>query len=350
MRAATVPAAPGTPVTDDSEFVLAVAETLGRDRGRPHMTAFRWRRSPYATTHTLLEAEADLADGSTLPLALKRIDATGSFGGCSEGKPAAVYDGMREALVYRTLLADREPAAPFLYGVVRSSGATGGSWLLLERIRGRELYQFEAIARWEEVAGWLARFHVRGRSTTRFQVACRAARLLNHTRPLLQGWHTRACRFAEARSDDGMRRALRHLAEPFRQAVDVALGLPRTLIHGDFYPSNILLEERRGTFVVRPVDWELAGVGPGLFDLAALTAGDWNEPACDRIVSAYREATLSDGHMDRAAFESSLTACRLIIAVQWLGWDLDWVPPPEHRTDWLTAALNAAALFDMGPR
>ena len=350
MRAAAVSHGSGLRASDDPDLALAIAETLARDRRRPRMVDLRWAPSRYATTHTLLEAEGELADGSTLALMLKRIDVDESFGDRSAGKPTPVYDGMREALVYRTLLADREPNVPFLYGVVRADGANAGSWLMLERIRGRELYQFEAIERWEEAAAWLAGFHARGLSITRFQVACRAARLLDHTPLLLRGWYSRACRFAEARAEEGAQRALERLARPYRLAVDLALQLPRTLIHGDFYPSNILLQRRREGVVVRPVDWELAGLGPGLFDLAALIAGDWSEPARDRIARAYREAVPPESRVDRATFERSLLACQLVIAGQWLGWAPAWTPPPEHRTDWLTAALNAAVLLDMGAR
>lgn len=350
MKSATLSPGPVLPSTDDTDFVLAIAETLGRDRRRPRMDGVRWRPSRFATTHTLLEADGLLADGSTLPLMLKRIDVDGSFAGRSDGKPNHIYDGMREVLVYRTLLAGREPDVPFLYGVVRSNGATPGSWLLLERIRGRELYQFESIEHWGEVGAWLAGFHARGHAITRFQVACRAARLLDHTPRLLRRWYSRACQFAETRSDEGARRALERLATHYHRAVDVALQLPRTLIHGDFYPSNVLLEEGEGAPLVRPVDWELAGFGPGLFDLAALTAGDWSEPARDRIATAYREASPAETRMDPVTFERSLLACRLIVAVQWLGWAADWTPPPEHRTDWLTAALNTAVLLGMGPR
>lgn len=351
MSSATALTGSWRPVADDADFVLAVSETLGRDPERPRLAGLRWRRSRYATTHTLLEAEADLVGGTTLPLMLKRIDVHGSFGDRPDGKPAHVYDGMREALVYRTLLADGEPDVPLLYGVVRSAGSTtAGPWLLLERVRGRELYQFEAIEPWEEVAAWLAGFHARGRSTTRFHVTRRAARLLDHSKALLRSWYARACRIAEARSDEGAQRALERLAAPYGRAVDIALGLPRTLVHGDFYPSNILLEERGSTLLVRPVDWELAGVGPGLLDLAALTAGEWGEAARDRIVAAYREASPAEARVDASTFESNLIACGLITAMQWLGWDADWLPPPEHRTDWLAAALDAASRLETEAR
>jgi hypothetical protein len=41
---------------------------------------------------------------------------------------------------------------------------------------------------------------------------------------------------------------------------------------------------------IRPVDWEMAGIGAGLLDLAALTSGSWSETERTTIVEAYRRA------------------------------------------------------------
>jgi Ser/Thr protein kinase RdoA (MazF antagonist) len=277
---------------------------------------------------------------------LKRIDVTASGPSDPAARPAHVYDGLREALVYRTFLHEREPAAPFFYGVVRVQGESPGSWLLLDRIRGRELYQFEAIERWEDVGRWLAGFHSRGRSIVRYRVACRAANLLEHTPSLLYSWLDRAASFAETAGDTERKRALERLRHPLRRAVERTIQLPGTLIHGDFYPSNILLVEGEEKPTIHPVDWELAGHGPGLLDLAALISGDWDEPAPRRIANAYRSGLPADERLDPVTFARALQACRLIVAVQWLGWSPDWEPPPEHRTDWLTAAADAAAHLD----
>ena len=189
MSTAGVMQTPTSRVASDSELAIAVAETLARDRNRPALIGLRWTPSRYATSHQLLEAQAELVDGSTRGLMLKRIDVTAPGPSDPTTRPAHVYDGLREALVYRTFLHEREPAAPFFYGVVRVHGESPGSWLLLDRIRGRELYQFEAIERWEEVGRWLAGFHSRGRSIVRYRVACRAANLLEHTPALLHYHH-----------------------------------------------------------------------------------------------------------------------------------------------------------------
>src|SRR5947209_6646174 len=72
-------------------------------------------------------------------------------------------------------------------------------------------------------------------------------------------------------------RRLPAIAAGFPAVVERLLALPRTLIHNEFYPSNVLIERRREGVRVCPVDWEMAARGPALIDLAALTAGNWNE-------------------------------------------------------------------------
>jgi hypothetical protein len=42
------------------------------------------------------------------------------------------------------------------------------------------------------------------------------------------------------------------------------------------------------------------------------------------------------------AFRRGLTACRLLFAVQWLGWARGWDPPPDHQNDWLEEAERCA--------
>jgi aminoglycoside phosphotransferase (APT) family kinase protein len=41
---------------------------------------------------------------------------------------------------------------------------------------------------------------------------------------------------------------------------------------------------------VCPVDWEMAAVGPGLVDLAALSAGGWTAPEREALALAYYAA------------------------------------------------------------
>jgi thiamine kinase-like enzyme len=105
------------------------------------------------------------------------------------------------------------------------------------------------------------------------------------------------------------------------------LSEPPIVIHGELYPANVLV---RGDDV-RFVDWESAGRGPAVVDIAAVTTG-WDEPTLAAFLHEY-------GDVDLLALESA----RFHLAVRWLGWSADWAPPAEHRRDWLAEAYRAAA-------
>jgi aminoglycoside phosphotransferase (APT) family kinase protein len=93
---------------------------------------------------------------------------------------------------------------------------------------------------------------------------------------------------------------------------------------------------------VCPVDWEMAALGPGLIDLAALTAGGWTSDEREKLALAYHAALGSHETPPLDAFLVVLDYCRLHLAVRWLGWSQDWTPPPEHAQDWLGEALGLA--------
>jgi aminoglycoside phosphotransferase (APT) family kinase protein len=83
------------------------------------------------------------------------------------------------------------------------------------------------------------------------------------------------------------------------------------------------------------LDWETIARGPALLDLAALTAGRWEEPG-DPLAQAYRAALPDPPPL--AAFEADLAAARLLTAARWLAVRPGWTPPPEQSRDWLADA------------
>jgi aminoglycoside phosphotransferase (APT) family kinase protein len=141
------------------------------------------------------------------------------------------------------------------------------------------------------------------------------------------------------------RHAFARLAGNYERAVERLAALPTTLIHGEFYASNVLIG-RDGTGPrVCPIDWEMAAVGPGLVDLAALVSGRWTDAERIALARAYHAALTEAGDPAPPPEEKFLKAiddCRLHLAVQWLGWSADWTPPPEHTQDWLAEALQLA--------
>ncbi len=122
----------------------------------------------------------------------------------------------------------------------------------------------------------------------------------------------------------------------YEAVVDRLAGLPTTLVHGELYASNVLLAGGR----VCVVDWELAGVGPGVLDLAALTAGLADDHAT-ALAETYRLAL--EDPPDAKELRFALDCARLHLALQWLGWSPGWTPPPEHALDWRAELPRLAA-------
>jgi hypothetical protein len=80
-----------------------------------------------------------------------------------------------------------------------------------------------------------------------------------------------------------------HAEESRRINAVMALGGPETLVHGDLWPKNVLLQQSERNLRVRLIDWERAGVGTVAYDLSRLLRCF---PSRDRswMVEIYREA------------------------------------------------------------
>ena len=90
------------------------------------------------------------------------------------------------------------------------------------------------------------------------------------------------------------------------------LATQPTMIHGEFYPGNILYGKGR----ICPVDWESAAVGPGELDLASLTEG-WSARLVAGCEREYAAARWPGGAP--TAFRRTFAAARLYWAFRWLG-------------------------------
>jgi aminoglycoside phosphotransferase (APT) family kinase protein len=193
---------------------------------------------------------------------------------------------------------------------------------------------------WCAAAEWLGRFH----ATAPVQRALPGP-LLRHGKAYHRRWLARAISAAleNAQASDAARARLarlRALASAHERATEAVLTAALSFIHGEFYASNVLIEQTGATFAVHPVDWEMAAIGPPLLDLAALMSGRWGSDDRIAMATAYREGARSAG-MHCPALRKLLldvAACRLLLAVQWLGWAVDWSAPADHRNDWLEEA------------
>ena len=329
------------PIIAADELHAALEKMLGRK-----VTRVDRRVSQYCSSFMLEELDVTLADGETLDLLLKDLSPGSLFGGALTVKPSFIYDPEREIETYRRILSRHEIGTPRCHGAVICREKKR-FWLLLERVAPEHLWMQGDFAQWTRTAAWLAGMHAR------FQKSIGdgdAAHLLRYGRDYYMTWMHRAGEFVSAGDTTPGRTAVKAIdwiASRYETVVDRLCALPVTVIHGEFFASNVLLNSATGR--VCPVDWELAAVGPGYVDVAAMSAGNWTREQKDQMALAYYAAMPAAGlaQPQREEFLAGVECARLQQAVQWLGWSPGWAPPPEHAQNWLREALDSAEVLGL---
>jgi hypothetical protein len=348
-------------MTQASLIMQALEAVLLSRLKRPiTLTHLERRPSDYASSHLLEEWDARLSDGTTLPLIAKALCRSQFLAEADRAKPTFLYDPHREAEAYSSILEPVGLGTATYYGTIVGSD---GPYLVLERVRGARLEHTGEFEAWEAAARWIAELHAW------FDISVSMAplpnaHLLRHDAAYYRLWMERALAFASQLSTPEAREraldGLNWLSPRYEQVVARLLALPHTLIHGEFYASNVLLRDQESggngsgsgnPWRVCPVDWETAAIGVGLSDLAGLTSGDITEAQLTLLVLAYREAwnqSRPDNPLpDQKVLLNDLDYCLLQAAVQWLGWSSDWSPPPAYAHDWLDTALNLAKRLNL---
>lgn len=244
-----------------------------------------------------------------------------------------------EAAVHRDVLRPLGVFTPFFNGA-HVLPETGETWLVLnyldDAVRVNRAPDPDAMGL---AARWLGRFH-----------AAQLARFCGTAPPFLNvygadyylGWAERTAAFAGPLH--GRFPWLSALCERFTEVVPLLLDPAGTVIHGEFYPQNVLY--RRG--VIYPVDWESAAVATGEIDLAALIEGNWPEETVCACKQEYRQARWPDGRSPD--FARKLMAAQLYLQFRWLGDTPSWTTHERTlaRFDGLRSAGERLGLIKGG--
>lgn len=323
------------PMTDVRDLCDVLEPALGDYYGASRSIMKLERRpSEYRSSFPLEELDLVLHDGTRLQLIFKDLGEL--LRPARDAKPLFLLNAHREIETYQKILSRDRMGTAICYAAVDGPERY---WLFLEKLRGVELYQVGELEVWQEAARWLAKLHARQAA-----LAAKAARelpLVRYDAAFYRLWLERAVRSSSCNGSGGW---IEHLARRYDSVTSYLCGLPTTFLHGEFYASNVLVEQTEAGLRVSPVDWEMAAVGPGLMDLAALISGKWSEEEKKRLALSYHTANADEGawRVPLTEFFTALDYCRLQLAIQWLGWAPDWTPPPDHVHDWQSEARHVA--------
>ena len=262
-------AAAGVSVSD-AELAAGLRAALG---GRSS-----WRPAGHGPPHE--PADGGAARSTASWLLFKDLAA-----GPRPPRPAFLIDPLREIAVYREILGAR--------GGRRAGAATrppwrrrAAAWLVPRARRRRAAVAGAATARpGRKAARWLAGLHAGGRPPAR-------GTSLRHDAAVLRRWLRRGesgRRAGALAGGRGRRRstAVAELAACRRPPARGVLPVERARRRPGSMPR------------IHPLDWEMAGVGPGVMDLAALSSGAWS--ATQRGGSGAYRAALPTAPADRPA-------------------------------------------------
>jgi thiamine kinase-like enzyme len=175
-------------------------------------------------------------------------------------------------------------------------------------------------------ARWLGQFHRANESRLSPDLL---PFLHRHDAEHYLGWAARTSRFAG--SLHHRFHWLATLCKRFEDVVETLSEPPFVIVHGEYYPNNILF--RRGT--IYPVDWESTAVAIGEIDFASLTER-WPSTTVERCRAEYLSARWPDG--PPADFDQKLDVAKLYWRFRWLGERPDWTT--EEKSRWRFGQLR----------
>ncbi|HKB00605.1 MAG TPA: aminoglycoside phosphotransferase family protein [Gemmataceae bacterium] len=233
-------------------------------------------RCKLVTSYDAYVLTARLAAGGEVRAFLK------DFGVSARPKDGPRERRERELQVYRELLADAGLGTPRYYGSVWDAAA-GRFWLLLEYVDGTPVGYCD-LACWAPAAAVLGRLHGHfGRY---------AGRLGAHDFLIRHDTESYRAKADMAVCDVGQLAPylvdrLAPVVRRYLELVPVLVDQPVTLLHGGCRATNILIRVAYDPDRACILDWEEAGIGAPLFDVAYLLDGI-EPPTIDPLLEAYR--------------------------------------------------------------
>jgi aminoglycoside phosphotransferase (APT) family kinase protein len=278
------------------------------------LEVFDRRQNRYSSTFPSEIVECVLDTGETRSVLCK-------YSGGIQYKKTSHSRGVEyEADVYRYVLQPGGAPTVAFYGSYED-GETGWTWLVVEHLAAASRLDRlpESL---ESAAAWIGAFHA---VTSLSAVENANARL--HRWDDAYYWHWAIIAREQVRLVDGdvAHDILRdeELETWIRRLVDA----PACVVHGEYYPKNILVRDGQ----IFPIDWESASVGAGEIDLASMTER-WPADDVIRSKQAYCQSRWPNGAP--AHFEQTFLAAQVYWHLRWLSHKPGRMKPAEVDSRW----------------
>jgi aminoglycoside phosphotransferase (APT) family kinase protein len=304
------------------EAILSVA--VGH---KAKIDCFEREPSPFATLFPADVLTISLDGGDNISLFLKHL-------GSEEADHPDKQCRDREIRVYRELLTDgRLPVARY-YGS-RWNERSQRHEVVLEYIDGWIL-KYHHLEHWFTAARRLAHMHAHFSAQADKLWSCQY--LLHFDARYYGDWAARALATVAEQSAE-LARALEDVLSQYHRAAALLAEQPRTLVHNDLAPKNVIVDTSDTPVRICIVDWEMSGVGCGLADLVHLKYG--LDPLNDqKMCAAYCEELAGTNLIPSSPREldSLIAACELYNTLHRLWRSNVWQLPIERVAQWVAEA------------
>lgn len=226
-----------------------------------------------------------------------------------------------ELEVYRQLLQVLDISRPTLYGIYQES-TNRRTGLILEYITdGAIVSESNDPDAMIKAARWIGEFH----SLCEARVSGPELSFIKvYDSDYYSGWARRTMQINRQSKLAG--RWLDAVCNRVDEVVEILCASNPTVIHGEFYPKNVLYRDG----LVYPVDWESAAIGCGEIDMATLT-DKWDQDTKQALEIEYENARWPEA--PPRDFRNTLCASRIYMQLRWLGDRPEWAPYLQGRVD-----------------
>lgn len=211
-----------------------------------------------------------------------------------------------EADIYNNILTKIRLPVPHYYGVFKMQ-PTNTLCMVIEYLNDAVPVDWAIMDNsMEKAAQWIGEFHRHNENISSNQ-------LINYNSGYYMQWVENVQMLVKELNSS--EKYITDSCNYFSQNVHSFASEYQTLIHGEFYPNNILFKNA----TIFPIDWESAAIGAGEIDLVSLT-DRFSKKVTDKIFKNYAIARWGNqNRLKEKDFLHRLQMARLYFCFRWIG-------------------------------